>query len=338
MKLRIFILLLSLVTSAKSLAVICHNFSNSITVVNYDLTTTLTKEENQQGKAVELIKSQDVGVEAICALHPDGDSRTYRSYRSPFPVIFTEDQWKYMSLDPTYIAGAMRITDSDIGDYYPPGDYIHMGKDWRVDQEDLNEPFPVYDSNLVFRIKIVKPFIGTVIIPNKVMFNVYVTTTNTDPLNTIVYQITYNGAVTVPQNCVINAGQVITVDLGKLNSSSFTTVGEKPYNAPVKTFNVPVECNADVISPAHLTLRLVATADTHVSQALATDNKDVGVVVTNENGTVMIPNDTSSVADFITDDKGHADVTLKTYPISTTGNAPAEGVFTALACLRIDFA
>lgn len=338
MKLRIIFLFFSLMASMKSQAAVCHNFQNSITNVNYDLTTTLTKEENQQGKSVELVKSQDVGVEAICAQHPDGDSRTYRSYKSLFPVIFTEDQWQYMSLDPVYIAGAMRITDSDIGDYYPPADYVHMGKDWRVDREDLGEPFPVYDSNLVFRIKIVKPFIGTVIIPAKVMFNVYITTANTDPLNTIVYQITYNGAVTVPQNCVINAGQTITVDLGKLNSSSFTTVGEKPDNAPVKTFNVPIECNADVISPAHLTLRLVATADSNVGQALATDNKDVGIVVTNESGKVMIPNDASSTADFITDSSGHADVTLKTYPISTTGNAPAEGIFTALACLRIDFA
>ena len=202
----------------------------------------------------------------------------------------------------------------------------------------MNIPFPVYDSNLVFRLKIIKPFIGTVIIPSKVMFNVYITTENTDPLNDIVYQITYSGAVTVPQNCIINAGQIITVDLGKLNSASFTKAGEKPSNAPVKTFNVPIECNADVISPAHLTLRLIANADSNVGQALATDNKDVGVVVTNEYGTAMIPNDASSTADFITDSSGHADVTLKTYPISTTGNAPAEGLFTALACLRIDFA
>lgn len=338
MKLRIIFLLFSLMASTQSLAVVCHNYAHSITNVNYDLTTTLTKEENQLGKAVELVKSQNVGVEAICDSHPDGDARTYCSYKNTYPVIFTEDQWQYMNLDPVYIAGAMRITDSDIGEYYPPGDYIHMGKDYRVDKEDMNIPFPVYDSNLIFRLKIIKPFIGTVIIPTKVMFNVYITTTNTDPLNDIVYQITYSGAVTVPQNCTINAGQVITVDLGKLNSSSFTTAGEKPNSAQVKTFNVPIECNADVISPAHLSLRLVATADSNVNQALATDNKDVGVVVTSENGMVMLPNDASSAVDFITDDSGRANVTLKTYPVSTTGVAPAEGLFTALACLRIDFA
>ncbi|WP_181574908.1 fimbrial protein [Enterobacter hormaechei] len=338
MKVRIIFLLLSLMASTQCMAVVCWNYTHHTANVNYDLTTTLTKEQNQLGQAVELVKSQDVGVNAICDAHVDGDATTYRSYKNTYPVIFTEDQWQYMSLDPTYIAGAMRITDSDIGEYYPPRDYIHMGKDYRVDQEEYGEPFPVYDSNLVFRLKIIKPFIGTVIIPSKVMFNVYVTTKDTDPLSYIVYQITYSGAVTVPQNCTINAGQLITVDLGKLNSSSFTTAGEKPSNAAVKTFNVPIECSADVISPAHLTLRLVANADSNVGEALATDNKDVGVVVTKENGAVMIPNDASSAADFITDESGHADVTLKTYPISTTGNAPAEGLFTALACLRIDFA
>jgi hypothetical protein len=34
----------------------------------------------------------------------------------------------------------MRITDSEIGEYFPPGDYIHMGKDYRVDKEDMNIP------------------------------------------------------------------------------------------------------------------------------------------------------------------------------------------------------
>lgn len=49
MKVRIIFLLLSLTASTQSLAAVCHNFDHSITNVNYDLTATLTKEQNQLG-------------------------------------------------------------------------------------------------------------------------------------------------------------------------------------------------------------------------------------------------------------------------------------------------
>ncbi|MDI5829355.1 hypothetical protein MJN51_30530, partial [Salmonella enterica subsp. enterica serovar Kentucky] len=34
---------------------------------------------------------------------------------------------------------------------------------------------------------------------------------------------------------------------------------------------------------------------------------------------------------------GRANITLQAYPVSTTGETPAEGAFTALASLRVDF-
>ena len=330
-------LLLILLTSFNCLASVCHNVKNAASLVNYDLTTTLTKEQNQLGQATEMTKSQFVGVDAICPEYDptNTDSRTYRSYTTSFPVVETDGQWQYLTLDPEYINGAMSITDTDAGVFYPPINYIHMGRNTQVNRL---KSFGVYDSNLTFRLKVVKPFIGSVVIPARTMFNVYVTTNNKDPLSTIVYQITYSGVVTVPQNCEINGGQIITVDLGKLNSAAFNEAGKKPYNVPEKTFNVPIACNGDVISTAHLTLRMQATPDSHIADAIATDNQDVGVVVTSENGSILKPNDINSSVDFTTNDAGNANITLKTYPVSTTGNAPAEGIFTALACLRVDFA
>ena len=330
-------LLAMLLSSFGCMASICHNVNNTISVVNYDLTSTLTTEQNQVGQATELHKSQFVNVDAICP-EPDPtnvDSRTYRSYITSFPVVETHGQWQYLTLDPDYVNGAMSITDTDAGVFYPPGNYIHMGRNTRVNKQ---KDFGVYDSNLTFRLKVVKPFIGSVVIPSRTMFSVYVTTNDHDPLSTIVYQITYSGIITVPQNCTINGGQIITVDLGKLNSAAFNEAGKKPYNAPEKTFNVPIACNGDVVAPAHLTLRMQATPDSHIADAVATDNPDVGVVVTSENGSVLKPNDINSSVDFTTSEDGSANITLKTYPVSTTGNTPAEGIFTALACLRVDFA
>ncbi|MEP9168562.1 fimbrial protein [Enterobacter roggenkampii] len=229
----------------------------------------------------------------------------------------------------------MKINDATIGEFYPPIEYVHMGGH---DEVDTGGVFPVNDNDLIFKLQIVRPFIGTVVIPPKLMFNVYVTTTNNDRLTNIVYQITYSGVITVPQNCVINAGQTVTVDLGSLYHGDFTRAGQMPDNAQPKTFNVPIECNADVNSPAQLTLRVMGTSDPRYPEALASDNPDVAVVVTSEQDNILKPNVFSSSAPFTTDEAGKANVTLKAYPISTTGNSPELGVFTALALLRVDFA
>ena len=335
MKLRMMLLSAAgLLFSLSSLAATCKNANGGISMVNYDLTTTLTTDQNIKGNGTELNRTQDIHVNATC---PPGnwEKRTYRTYISPFPVVKTEGEWKYLQLDPDYIIGAMKIHDATIGDFYPPVEYVHMGGHEEVDTGGV---FPVNDSNLTFKIQIVRPFIGSVVIPPKLMFNVYVTTTENDRPTVIVYQITYSGVITVPQNCVINAGQTVTVDFGALYHGDFTQAGQRPDSVAPKTFTVPIECNADVNSPAQLTLRVQGTADARFANALATDNPDVAVVVTSPPGEILRPNVFSSSVPFTTDMSGRADVTLQAYPISTTGQSPELGVFRALALLRIDFA
>lgn len=193
-------------------------------------------------------------------------------------------------------------------------------------------------ANISF--EVIKPFVGGTYIINVKVGSLYWTIGNgtqssygSIPGNNYVV----SGTITVPQNCVINAGTVISVDFGSLYSGDFKVAGQKPDDSPIKTFNVPVKCT-NIAAPANLTLRLQATADSHYSQAISSDNPDVGVVVTNSEGTIITPNDTTSVVPFQTDTSGNANITLKAYPVSTTGNTPKEGLFTALAYLRVDFA
>lgn len=104
-----------------------------------------------------------------------------------------------------------------------------------------------------------------------------------------------------------------------------------------KSFNVPIKCT-NVDGTANLALRVTATPASGNANAIASNNADVGVVVTSEQGTVLTPNNSSSAVPFNVDSSGNASVTLKAYPISTTGKQPKEGLFTALATLVIDFA
>lgn len=334
MKRRFFLILCSVLFLPQlAAAAVCNNVNGSPSLVDYDLTTTLTPAQNQAGKTVQLTKSQEVNVQATCPAGSAPDNRTYRSYVSPYPVVETDGLWKYLKLDPDYLEGAMQIQDSAVGNIYPPINNYLMGAD---DKVNTGEPFYIRDSNLIFQLKIAKPFVGSVVIPPKTMFNVYVTTTHDDPLSTVVYNIVYSGSITVPQSCEINAGQTILVDFGSLYSGSFNHAGEKPVDVRARSFNVPVKCSG-VDSTVNLSMRVVATADSHDPQAIASDNPDVGVVVETRDGRALTPNDASSVAPFVTDDAGRANIGLRAYPVSTTGNVPAEGAFTALANLRVDF-
>lgn len=145
-----------------------------------------------------------------------------------------------------------------------------------------------------------------------------------------------SGSVTVPQNCTINAGTKIVVDLGTSFNGDFKTAGEKAKNFTPKTFSVPVECN-DVNAYANLHLRVQGRASSDRPEAIQSDNDDVGIVITNSDGTILKPNDSTSYVPFALDGSSQANVTLQTYPISTTGKMPSEGTFTSLALLRIDF-
>jgi fimbrial protein len=315
------------------LAAVCQNVNGTPSAINYDLSTTLTAAQNQPGATVQLAKSQEVNVQATCPAGTSSTGRTFRSYTTPFTVVETNGPWQYLKLDPDYLEGAMEIQDSAAGTIYPPVDYVYMGYDKNV---NTGTPFYIRDSNLLFKIKIVKSFIGTVNIPPKDMFSVYVTTTHDDPLSQVVYNITYSGSVTVPQSCEINAGQTILVDFGTLNSGSFKHAGEKPEGVRTRSFNVPVKCSGTT-SQVNLSMRVQATPDPHFSQAIASDNPDVGVVVTNNQGTALTPNDIASAVPFTTDDTGAANIMLQAYPVSTTGETPEEGTFTSLASLRVDF-
>lgn len=188
-------------------------------------------------------------------------------------------------------------------------------------------------------LRIRKPFVGTSFINNIKVSSLYTCTSNdgrcdTSTPPTDVYYFT--GQITVPQNCTINAGTQIAVDLGQFYTGDFKTVGQKPENYTQKTFNVPIKCN-DFSASANLTLRIQGTPSAGVPDALQSDNKDVGVVITDGSGTIMRPNDSSSLIPLSLDSSNSANITLHAYPVSTTGNTPAEGIFTTLAYLRVDF-
>ncbi|ASM03983.1 hypothetical protein BVG88_18240 [Serratia marcescens] len=145
--------------------------------------------------------------------------------------------------------------------------------------------------------------------------------------------LNYN--ITVPQNCVINAGEVISVDFGSLPSTAFYSPGVKAKNVNPITRVVSMQCNnIETQTP----VRLRVEANLASGNAIVSDNRDVGFVIGSNDGKELTPNLFSSYIPFRTSNEGGtSSVPIVIWPVSVTGRTPNEGPVTALGFLRVDF-
>lgn len=115
---RLVALLLASMPASHALATVCVNENGVATDIFYDLSDTFNSSNNQIGQIVTLSqKSQWVGVNAVCPKGTSGTT-TRRSYVTDFPITSTIDNYKYLKLN-DYLDGAMKITDSAAGVFYP---------------------------------------------------------------------------------------------------------------------------------------------------------------------------------------------------------------------------
>lgn len=321
------------IVGGRANAAVCTNSKGVSDNINYDITQNLAASNNKAGYVFDITKSPSttIGVSATCPPGV-GVNYTYRSYVSPHPIVESVGEYKYIKLN-DYLNAAISIKDSYAGVYYPPAEYIHMGNDRNVSK---NKPFAINDSDLNFHFKLTKPFVGSVNYSVTPAFYVYVTTTNTDPLEKVVYTISYSGEMIVPQSCEINSGQVISMDFGNIGASAFSQAGagNRPSGVNPQTRSIGIKCN-NMDAQAMLSLRIEANKVT--GNAIVSDNPDLGFVVADGKQTPLTPNNVDSKIPFRLDDAASASVPVSAWPVSVTGNKPAEGKFTSEGYLRVDF-
>ncbi len=139
--------------------------------------------------------------------------------------------------------------------------------------------------------------------------------------------------ITVPQSCVLNAGQVITIDFGPVSSAAFQSAGMPAQGVSPVTRNVSVQCD-NIQAGAALTMRLQANKTS--GNAIVSNNSDVGFTVMDTAGKTLIPNNLGSVIPFLLSGN-RANVGIRVQPVSITGKQPKEGPVTSEAYLRVDF-
>lgn len=182
---------------------------------------------------------------------------------------------------------------------------------------------------------ITKSFVGDIYIPDIKVEDIYASMTPDVFGGTPVSSIWINGQISVPQKCEINAGQIITIDFGKIWSGDFTTKGQKPLGYVEKQIKASMKCN-NINAYTNLTVRFESETTPEYPDAIKTNNPDVGVELIDDSGKLILPN--TGLIPFQINENYEATVTFKAAPISTTGNVPTAGQFQALAYIRVDFA
>jgi len=318
--------------ATQAFAANCYNAKGTPTDVTYDLSNSFDGSSNQLNKVMTRSeKSAWIGVQAIC---PAGtrQTHTYRSYVTHYPVEFSAQGYHYLQINP-YMQVAMRITDNFAGAFYPPINALRMGHNENVDKQ---QPFGVMDSQLILKLRLTQRFMNRVNLPQQTLFSVYVTTGANDPLITPVYTISLGGVVEVPQRCEVNAGQVIEFDFGDIRAALFSEAGagNRPRGVTPQSRTVSVNCT-NVHARAYLSVRL--EAEKSARHILLSDNPDLGFVVANEAGEPLTPNNIFSLIPLQLDKSAAARFGIRAWPVSVTGNKPADGPFSARGFLRVEY-
>lgn len=186
------------------------------------------------------------------------------------------------------------------------------------------------------KLMIRKRFVGMVNIPKTLLYTKGTNTAKGETFRDPEIQFYISGQVTVPQTCELNADQIITMDFGNIGASAFPQAGagNRPAGINPQTRNIGIKCN-NIDAQAMLSLRIEAS---NVSgNVIVSDNPDLGFVVADGKQNSLTPNNIDSKIPFRLDDSASATVSISTWPVSVTGNKPAEGKFTSEGYLRVDF-
>lgn len=262
------------------------------------------------------------------------------------PVYVTSD---YVNGPPITISG---------NNYTQVNDYLQASVDYNFDGKrfpvpGVNSQFGVsaehcnrtsgHTGNTVFSltVRISKPFVGFSYIDVPVAD--FYTGDNAAPFgsgkaNGANQRLHIRGRVVVPQSCNINSNIDSVVDFGNIPSYAFKVagIGNKVNGLAKANMPLSIRCNAFIPTNAPLTLRVQAdTVGGPGNTIIMSNNPDIGFKMSDANDNLLIPNDINSKVNFI--NTNPAEIVLKAWPVSATGNQPTSGPFQARGYLRIDF-
>ncbi|MGL5239646.1 MAG: fimbrial protein [Kluyvera ascorbata] len=194
-------------------------------------------------------------------------------------------------------------------------------------------------ANTRLTLYVTKPFLGELIIPDTHIASIqagWSDTTTFPSLNTLedIAELHISGRITVPQDCKINQGDIIQVDLGSIKTSRFATKNSMPDGYTPVSFEINYDCG-DMSSIKNIMEMQINGEDTVgqytlVGRRRASDNvADVGIEM---EGNVKIPFQNGLIA---IDPSGKGSATLKAWPVNLVGGMLAPGKIKGSATITV---
>ena len=259
-------------------------------------------------------------------------SPAYITTTSPLPVIGDgTDGGKWYQVN-EYLGVAMQgWIAGNVNNYFPVPFISRSNKLFDSEQHRWES-----GSKGKVSIQILKPFIGFSPFSKVIMQTQISRNPTTGASGPYVSQLVMSGQVIVPQNCELDEGKTVEMNFGNIGATAFSEAGagNKPAGVNPQTRTIGIKCK-NIDAQALLSLRLEAN---NVSgNAMVSDNADIGFIVADKNKKPLTPNDINSTIPFKLDDNASYQLPITAWPVSVTGNKPAEGTFTAEGYLRVDF-
>ncbi|HHT8252680.1 TPA: fimbrial protein [Citrobacter braakii] len=194
-----------------------------------------------------------------------------------------------------------------------------------------------------FTLYVTKPFLGELVIPDTLIASVragWSTTTTSPSMSSLedIAELRIQGSITVPQDCKINQGDVIQVDLGYINTSRFTTRNEMPDGYTPVNFDIHYDCGDTSSINNKMEMRIdgddVLDQYTLVARRREADNTpDIGVRMARIDDTHLNIPFTNGLIGIHPSGQGH--ISLEAWPINLLGGTPAPGKFSGTATITV---
>lgn len=251
-------------------------------------------------------------------------------------IVHREGKFNFIKYD-DYIQLAM-FTSFKCGDYYVPYSTPSLNDDCSPGVFTEGSESWKGTSKFAVKLRVGKKMInGTYSIDTLIAR--YWMSSNDWGKDALLANYYFKGSITVPETCIIDPGEVFLVNLGEVSARDFldSNEGVKPNNYVVRPYELNISCSNGVSENAKIAISLTGQVDSNYSDALASSNPSVGVIVEKDgSGQVWRPNDKSSTVniDLI---NGVADFKIWPYPSKVSSDSLSLGPFESNAVLRFDF-
>lgn len=318
---------------------------NPVLYVDFGTYTFTNPADNAVGKTFSQTLTVDINGQYY-SVHCNNGTVVNGTPQRPVRVYMTSD---YVNGPPTTISGK-RYTS--VNEYLQASvEYDYNGR--KVPVPAVNAYFGQsaercdmsfgHGGNTVFSLtmRIAKPFVGFSVIDVPVAD--FYTGDNASPYgsgkaNGAKQTLHLRGRVVVPQSCRINNDVESIIDFGHIPAYAFKAAGIGNKVNGIAKANMPlmIECNSHIPTNVPLSLRVQTdTVGGPANDIIMSNNPDIGFKISDANDNLLIPNNINSKAVFR--NTNPANITLKAWPVSATGNQPEPGPFQARGYLRIDF-